>query len=111
MHRLRTDRLPLIRAELEESRAAEAKLTEQVNELEADVENMRVHETERDKAQDEARAAGVRTCMAEAQTCPDACRARFAARTQGAGFARVEQIFFEDFVDPGGWCVPREADQ
>jgi len=55
MHRLRTDRLPLIRAELEESRAAEAKLTEQVNELEADVENMRVHETERDKAQDEAR--------------------------------------------------------
>lgn len=62
-------------------------------------------------AQDDARAAGVRACMAEAQTCPDACRTRFAARTQGAGFARVEQIFFEDFVDPGGWCVPREADQ
>lgn len=60
---------------------------------------------------EEVHARAVRTCVQEASLCPAPCRERFAERTQGAGFAAVEQVFFSELVDPGGWCVPREADR
>lgn len=56
------------------------------------------------------RTSVITTCVANAD-CPDDCKSRFASRTSNADFDRLEAVFFDMFVDEGGYCVPREADR
>ncbi len=57
------------------------------------------------------RASIINTCVAEAEDCPNECKAHFASQARGLDFDAMEALFFATFVEERGYCVPREADQ